>query len=139
MGIPLQIKAIGAFAVFGAVIFGFDRHDLSTNYTPANARITKASTDCYVEKRKSKLVDRETGELAYMDCDLAPIAAEMHGYSDHHIKRRTEVRFVYVSPVDGKRHEGEWTDRNAEVDEYRRGGTLPMHAHNEKADKYRVN
>ena len=112
--------------------------DLSMNYTEVQARVTKSTVDCYVENSGGKLVERETDKLAYMDCDLAPIAASMHGYDDSDVHRRAKYEFIYRSPVDGSRQKGEATDRNAAKDEYRRGKVVMVYGHNEEPAKYRT-
>lgn len=134
----LQLKVYAGMFAAGGLFMAASAVDLSMNYTKVNARVTKSTTDCYVENSSGKLVERETDQLAYMDCDFAPFAAKMHGYDEGDIHRRSTYEFVYNSPVDGSRQKGEATDRHAAKGEYARGKVVTVYGHKTEPAKYRT-
>ncbi len=135
----LKLKAIGAggaLLFFGGLMLG-DANNLKKNYTLVDARITSVEIDCYVKKRKKKLVEKGTGKLAYMDCEIAPLAAERFGYDDNDIHRRATITYRYRSPVDNKRYKGTYT-RESNIDGYRKGRIIRVHAHTSEPGKSRT-
>lgn len=136
-----KIYALGVVAVGGGAMFAMDRYDLHANYVPAKARIVASEEDCYVKSRgyrsKKSLVDKTTGELAYMDCAIAPYIARAKGFSEDDVKRRVKLSYVYVSPVDGSTQTGTWVSRNASRP-LAEGDTLPIRAHKQEPATARV-
>lgn len=120
----------GAVVVSGVGILIHDRFDLSANYTQVKAQITTVEVDCFIKNRRGKIVDKRTNELAYMSCEIAPIAAHRHGYNKHDIKKRAKVTYDYISPVDDNYYSGEFT-RTGNVDVYVTGKEIPVYAHRE--------
>ena len=134
----LQLKFYAGLLAVGGVYVATSAADLTVNYTEVQARITKSTTDCYIENRNGRITDRRTDELAYMDCDIAPDAAAAFGYASSDIHRRSSYEFVYASPVDGSRQTGSAVDRNAAEGEYARGAVIDVYGHNEQPATYRM-
>lgn len=137
----MQIKIIAGVALLGGGFFAADRYDVHTNYTPGEATITDVSTVCRIEKRgrksKSRIVDKETGEVATMDCAIAPDVAREFGYDEDDIRRDVTLKYRYESPVDGEYYRGTHEDRDARRT-YEEGDTLPLRMHKEEPGKSRV-
>jgi hypothetical protein len=134
-GIGTRMKIIGAvFGVFGLVVAA-DYADRSANYEQTDARLVSVKFDCYVEGGRKKVVEKSSGEMAYMDCGLAPFAAEQFGHSKDDIKRRATLRYVYRSPVDGTQQSGLFTHMNAP--KYSVGQRVTIYAHTSTPDKSR--
>lgn len=132
----LKIKAVvacGAVVVFAGMMFS-DANELKKNYTVVDAKITSVEIDCYVKKRKKKLVVKGTSEMAYMDCKIAPLAAEQFGYDQDDVHRRATITYRYRSPVDNKRYKGSYT-RTGDIDDYKKGKIIRVHAHNSEPGK----
>ncbi|MEM7429440.1 MAG: hypothetical protein AAF441_25465 [Pseudomonadota bacterium] len=123
----------GIAAVVGFTMFD-QASDLKKNYTRVDATITNASVECYVETRKRRLKEKSTGNMAYMDCDIAPAAAKHFGFSESDIKRRVTVTYEYESPVDGNYYNGEFT-RKSDIESYVDGARIKVFAHKEKPGK----
>jgi hypothetical protein len=109
------IGGIAALAGIGvlAIVIQIDR---ATNYTKTNGQITELSTDCYVKRGKSSVVEKDGGGLAYMDCDLAPLAAIKFNMSEQDVKKRTKITYSYTSPLDQKTYFETYTDEPANQD-----------------------
>lgn len=135
----MQIKAmlvvVGGLAVFAAV----SETDKRMNYVEAEAVVTSASFDCYVRSGKKSLVEKKTDKLAYMDCDIAPYAAEEFGYSKSDVHKRITMVYRYVSPVDGSRQLGEYKGTGSDEVRYRKGTRFTVYAHKEDPAKSRLN
>ncbi len=123
----------GVVAFVGWTMFD-QASDLKENYTRVDATIQTAKVDCFIKKYKKKLVDKTTGQLAYMDCDVAPMAAKHFGYSESDIQKRVTVKYEYESPVDGNYYTGEFT-RKSDVESYASGVEIKVYAHKKIADK----
>ena len=133
----LQLKLYG---LVGAGLVGFytiSMTDRGMNYVETEARVIDSKVDCFVKAYKSKLIEKSTGKMAYMDCKLAPIAAEMHGYSKSDIRQRVQFTYEYVSPVDGSRQRDKHT-AESNVERYGKGKTFTVYAHKEDPAKSRI-
>lgn len=135
----LKLKAIAGVVVVVGVggLMLSDANDLKENYTLVDAKITSVKVDCYVKKRKKKLVVKGTSETAYMDCKIAPIAAEQFGYDEDDVHRRATITYRYKSPVDNKRYKGSYT-RTSKIDTYKKGKIIRVHAHKTEPEKSRT-
>jgi hypothetical protein len=129
-GVGILALAGGAMAV--------DQYNLSTNYTEVEGKVTSTKVDCYVEGGRSKLVEKETNQMAYMSCAEAEAAAVEFGYKPKDVHRRVELSYNYRSPVDGNMYTGTYTDSDADEGEYKKGGALMVHAHIETPDESRI-
>ena len=125
---------LGAFVAVGAVV---SQADKSMNYTPTSAVVTTSKIDCFVKDSKSQIIDKETGKLAYMDCDLAPIAAMMHDHDASDIQQRVKFKYAYYSPIDGSRQSGSKTKTDSSAGDFVKGYQFTIHAHKEELGKTR--
>ncbi|MEO9875447.1 MAG: hypothetical protein ABJM26_08355 [Anderseniella sp.] len=138
----LKIKAtvIGGIVV---VLFGHmlhDANDLKTNYKTVDASITKVTIDCYIKKRRRKIIDSRTNKMAYMDCEIAPLVAAKHDYSEHDVHKRATIQYRYTSPVDKRMYDGsfELTGR-FKLEKYVPGTNINVYAHKTKPTDSRRN
>lgn len=134
----LNLKVYGLIGVNGAGAYGVSEADKSLNYIETSAIVNEVEIDCYVKSRKSKLEVKSTGELAYMDCKVAPYMAEAKGMSKKDIKKRAIVTYRYRSPVDNTRQTGEHTIKNYR-DDYKPGHEFTIFAHKENPKQTRWN
>ncbi len=133
----MQLKMYGGIAVVAVIGAAVSQVDKSMNYIETPAIVTSASVDCFVKDSNSEVVEKATGKLAYMDCLMAPIAAEMHGHSARDVKQRVKFEYEYTSPVDGSRQSGERTMTN-NVERYdAEGKTFMIYAHKSDVAKRR--
>lgn len=126
-----SLFAVGAVATISGVSFA----DRAMNYVETPAVVTAAEVDCYVKASKSELIDKTTNELAYMDCDLAPLAAQMHGFKEADIKKRTKLKFKYVSVADGSKQVGTYEDKGRT---YKVGQKIQVYSHKTEPQSVRV-
>jgi len=123
--IALAVVVIG---VAGVGLMLAQAYDLKTNYTLVDAKIMSVVTECSIKAGKEKIVKKDTDELAYMDCSLAPIVAKQHGFKKSAISKRIKVTYDYRSPVDGRVYSGDFM-RTGKVDGIREGKMIQVHAH----------
>lgn len=133
----MGLKIYAVMGGLAAVAVGVSEADKSANYIPTEATVTSAQIDCYVKNRKSQLVEQDTETRAYMDCELAPLAAEYHGYSGSDVRQRVTFEYRYKSPVDGSRQTGNHISTSDIEDYDRRGKKFMIHAHKEDPAKRR--
>ncbi|MEZ5920698.1 MAG: hypothetical protein R3C60_05040 [Parvularculaceae bacterium] len=130
-------RQIAIFGGLGALIGGtmfVQADDLKKNYTQVDATIKEVKVDCYLRDARRKLVEKDTKELAYMDCALAPFAAKKFGYGEKNIHQRAKISYSFLSPVDRNFYKGEFT-RSGDVDKYVKGSTIRVYAHKSEPDK----
>jgi len=130
---------LGIFALIGAGV-GFSELDKSMNYVETNATVVSMEVDCFIKAGKRSVVVKETDDLAYMDCDMAPMVAVKFDHDESDIHKRAKIAFEYVSPVDGGTYSGDTTkeyERNFR--DYSVGSNFMVYAHKEKPGKSRVN
>ena len=134
----MQIKSlllvVGGIAVFAAV----SETDKRMNYVETDAVVTSATYDCFVRNGKKRLVEKKTDELAYMDCDVAPYAAQEFGYEKSDVHKRISMVYRYNSPVDGSRQLGEYKGTGAAEVAYKKGTHFTVYAHKEDPAKSRL-
>ena len=126
------------FGTIAAVVAGFtayDKYDKSTNFQPVDARISDVSDECYMEKVEG----RKTSTSDLLGCERAELLTRQHpkwhGYA---IKHKIEIRFAYVSPVDGATHASSLTMSDfPNGQQLRAGDVLRVLASKTKADKTR--
>ena len=133
----MSLKVYGGLGALLLVGAGVSQADKKMNYTPTEAVVTSAVVDCYVESGNEKLVHKDTEELAYIDCDMAPYAAVMNDFDADDVHYRVKFDFAYNSPVDGSRQTGSHTKRGKTADAYKRGHRFTIHAHKEEPSKNR--
>ncbi len=129
-----QIVGMGAiFTGVGGMMF-FQAKDLEENYVKTNATIKTVTVDCYIENSRGKIVEKETDDLAYMDCLMVPFVAEKHGYRESDIHKRAQIEYVYLSPIDDNYYYGDFTRKN-NVDGYTVGAAIQVFTHKTEPDK----
>jgi hypothetical protein len=134
----MSLKTYGIIGVIAAGAYGVSEADKSMNYIETSAIVNEVEVDCYAKNSNTKLEVKATGELAYMDCDIAPLIAEAKGMSKNDVKKRAVVTFRYRSPVDNSRQTGKHTISNYK-DNYDPGREFKIFAHKEKPKKTRWN
>ena len=128
---------IGGVAFAGGALLYNQSGELRANYTLVNAKITKVMLECYIERHEKKVVQKESSELAYMDCTVAPLVARQHGFENTDIKRRASVTYRYRSPVDDELYTGMYV-RMGTVETLVPGKIIRIHAHKVQPDKTRT-
>ena len=126
-----KLAVIGGIGVYAAVSFA----DREMNYVETEAVVTAATADCFVESGKRELVEKATNKRAYMDCDMAPLAAQLHDFKESDVKRRTKLKFKYVSAADGSRQTGEHTDEGRTA--YKVGQKIRIYTHKSEPETMR--
>lgn len=116
------VVTVGAGAMF------VQANDLKKNYALVDAKITSVSIDCFIKAGRKKVVERETDKLAYMDCEMAPTVASIHGFKTGDIKKRATITYRYRSPVDQAVYTGSYTREHA-VDDFVAGKEIQVYAH----------
>jgi hypothetical protein len=83
----------------------YNQYDKAVNYQPVDARVSAVDEQCYMEKVEHGGVTKTTSTSDLLPCDKAELLVRLHpkwqGYTINH---KIEVRFAYVSPVDGGTH-----------------------------------
>lgn len=135
MSLHAKGMVLGVLGIGGMV--AMDQANLRNNYEKIDGVIKTAVVDCFVKEGKSKIVTKKDDRLAYMDCELAPVAAEAHGFSKSAIKQRVSFVYNYKSPVDGKTYEGRETEEKIDAKKFKVGSMVKIYAHKEEAAKSR--
>ncbi|MEO0329063.1 MAG: hypothetical protein AAF217_10770 [Pseudomonadota bacterium] len=130
----MQLKLFGALGLLGLGALGMSEADKYVNYIETSAIVTSVNTDCYIEAGGRKVVDQRTNELAYMDCEVAPRIAMIHGHSATHIKRRNKIEYKYNSPMNGAPHTGFSTIAETSMGLYRMNQNIRIYVH--QSDPY---
>ncbi|MEZ5922532.1 MAG: hypothetical protein R3C60_14455 [Parvularculaceae bacterium] len=130
-------RQVAIFGGLGALIGGtmfVQADDIKKNYTQVDATIKEVKIDCYLRDGRRKIVEKDTHDLAYMDCTMAPFAAKKFGYSENNIHQRATVAYSFLSPADGNFYKGEFT-RSGDVEKYVEGATISVYAHKTEPGK----
>jgi hypothetical protein len=133
---------LAVFGTIAAAVAGFavyDKYDKTTNFQPVDARISTVSEQCYMEKAERGVLTKTTSTSDLLPCELAELLTRGHpkwqGYAIHH---KIEIRFAYVSPVDGATHASSLTmSAFPKGQQLRAGDVLRVLASKTKADKTR--
>jgi hypothetical protein len=133
----LKLKMYGAMMVVGTVAIGVSQADKTMNYEPTEAVVKSAKVDCYIESGKRFVAEKATNRMAYMDCDIAPMAAEQFDHEPSAIKERVKFTYRFKSPADGSMQTGEYESKDSDV-KYRNGTKFFVYAHKTEAQKSRV-
>lgn len=133
----IQLKSIGVVAAAVGVFAVVDQTDKRLNYTPVPAEITELKIDCRLENDDKKLVDKETDEIAYMDCSFAHVAAVKYDYKENDIKKRATITYAFTSPVDNQVYEAEYVDKYFDDGDYALNAQVEVFAHKKTANKSR--
>jgi hypothetical protein len=125
-----KVAVVGAIGVYAAVSYA----DRGMNYVETEAVVTAAAIDCFVKNGKRELVQKDTSKLAYMECDMATVAAPMHGFKESDIHKRTKLTFKYLSAADGSKQTGEHTK---EYGSYKVGQKIKIYSHKSEPETMR--
>jgi hypothetical protein len=132
----LRLIGAGAGVVFMGGVFAVIMIDRSVNYQTVQARLDAVTATCHLEKKGFK--SREWTDEHPCD-EIADAKANDPQYASFHIKRSNTAEVAYVSPVDGKEHEGKLyhttTDDEAPFGGAKEGELMPILAHTSKADR----
>jgi hypothetical protein len=118
---------------------GYDNYDKNTNFQPVDARISAVSDQCYMEKVEHGAVIKTTSTSDLLRCELAELLTREHPkWQGYAIKHKIEIRFSYVSPVDGASHASSLAmSAFPKGQQLRAGDVLRLLASKTKADKTR--
>ncbi|WP_426442670.1 hypothetical protein [Bradyrhizobium genosp. P] len=131
---------------FGIVCAGlasihiYNEFDKRVNFRPVDARISQVKEQCYLEK-SDVAESGKTWSSDLLPCGFAVLSAQMHPkWQGATVKHKIEVRFAYISPVDGAAHElslqmAAYPDGR----EMRAGDIFPVQASRKQADRTRAN
>ena len=99
---------LAVFGTIAAAVAGFaiyDKYDKNTNYLPVDARISVVNEQCYMEKVERGVLTKTTSTSDLLPCDVAEVLTRGHpNWQGFTIKHKIEIKFAYVSPVDGATH-----------------------------------
>lgn len=134
---------LAGFMIVAVGLAGFaayDQYDKRVNFRRVEARISAVNDQCYMEKVTRDGITKTTSTSEMLRCELAQVLTREHpkwqGYS---VKHKIEIRFAFVSPVDGATHTSSLemaTFPNGRP--LRAGEILPVLASKTKADKTRA-
>ena len=129
----------GAFAVFAVFVMAYDQYDKKTNFQPVNARISAVNEQCYMENVERGVLTKTTLTSDLLSCDRAMLLTREHPkWQGYTVKHKIEVRFAYISPVDGTtRTSSQQMSAFPDGKPLRVGDTMPIRASKTKADKTR--
>jgi hypothetical protein len=135
----MRLAVFGTIAVATAGVAAYDNYDKHANYQPVDARISDVSEQCYMEKIEHGVVVKTTSTSDLMRCELAEVLTRAHpAWKGFAIKHKIEIRFAYVSPVDGATHDSRLTmSAFPKGQPLQAGDVLRVLASKTKADKVR--
>ena|ERR1700760_2630118 len=97
----MRLVVFGTIAAAVAGFAAYDKYDKSTNYQPVDARVSAVNEQCYMEKVEG----RRTSTSDVLRCELAEVLTREHPkWQGYEVKHKIEIRFTFVSPVDGASH-----------------------------------
>ena len=136
----MRLAGIMIVAVGAAGLAAYDQYDKRMNFQRVDARISAVNDQCYMEKVTREGITKTTSTSDLLRCELAQVLTREHpkwqGYS---IKHKIEIRFAFVSPVDGATHTS-----SLEMSAFpngrplRAGEVLPVLASKSQPDKTRA-
>jgi hypothetical protein len=136
----MRVVLCGIFCVGLAGLHAQIEFDKRVNFQPIDARVSAVNEQCYMEKTEG-LVSGKTWTSDLLPCELAARLTREHPkWQGYDIKHRIEVRFDYISPVDGATHAS-----SLEMSAYpdgralRAGDIFPVQASRNWAHKTRAN
>ena len=134
----MRLVVFGTVAAAVAGFAAYDKYDKNTNYQPVDARISDVVINA-TWRKSSAAVSRRRRQPRPLGCDLAELLTRAHpkwqGYAINH---KIEIRFSYVSPVDGATHASSLTmSAFPKGQQLRAGDVLQVLASKTKTDKTR--
>lgn len=129
-----------AIAAIAFVVAVHDQYDKNTNFQPVNARISAVNEQCYMEKVERGVLTKTTLTSDVLNCDLAKALTREHPkWQGYAVKHKIEVRFAFVSPVDGTtRTSSQQMSAFPDGRPLRAGDIFPIRASKTEADKTRT-
>ncbi|QPF82224.1 hypothetical protein IC762_20870 [Bradyrhizobium genosp. L] len=101
----MRLVFFGVICAGLAGIHIYNEFDKRVNFRPIDARISQVKEQCYLEKPDGA-ESGKTWSSDLMSCEFAVLASRMHPkWQSADVKHKIEVRFAYISPVDGATHE----------------------------------
>ncbi len=101
----MRLAAILIIAVGAAGLATYDQYDKRVNFKRVEARISAVSDQCYMEKVTREVITKTTSTSDLLRCELAQVLTREHPkWQGYTIRHKIEVRFAFVSPVDGATH-----------------------------------
>ena len=114
--------------------------DKRVNFQPIDARVSAVNEQCYMEKTEG-FASEKTWVSDLLPCELAALLTREHPkWQGYDVKHKIEVRFDYISPVDGATHAS-----SLEMSAYPDGRPLhagdifPVQASRDHANRTRAN
>ena len=140
----MAMKLVVPTVLAGLVAVAFAKRE--NHFVETTGEVTSVKTECYIEGRKKRVVEKDTNKLAYMDCEFAPAVAEKFGHAKGDIGVRAKVSYEYKSPADGQWHNGQYSYTFRQADEHASkaaerfsvGQSIKVSAHGKDAAKSRV-
>jgi hypothetical protein len=136
----MRLVVYGMFCVGLAGLHVYGEFDKRVNFQPIDARVTAVNEQCYMEKTEG-LGSGKTWTSDLLPCELAELLTREHSkWQGYDVKHKIEVRFDYISPVDGATHAS-----RLEMSAYPDGRPLlagdifPVQASRDQASKTRAN
>ncbi|WLA78505.1 hypothetical protein [Bradyrhizobium elkanii] len=133
----MRLGLYGMIAVAVASFYVYGELDKRLNFRPIDARVSSVREQCYMEKTEGSR--SSTSDL--LPCELTELLARHHPkWQGADIKHKIEIRFAYISPVDGAAHES-----NLQLAAYpdnrqlSSGDIFPVQASRKEANRTRVN
>jgi hypothetical protein len=135
----MRLAVFGTIAVAAAGLAAYDKYDKTTNFQAVDARISAVNEQCYMEKVERGVVTKTTSTSDLLPCERAELLTRVHPkWQGYAIKHKIEIRFAYVSPVDGATHAASLTmSAFPNGRPVRAGDVLRVLASKTKADKTR--
>lgn len=130
----IQGKMLAVMLVGGGVVYGVSELDKSMNYVETTGVVTSAKVECFIKTGKRSVVVKNSDELAYMNCTIAPMVAKRFGHEKSAIKKRAKIEYKFNSPVDGKSYTGNFIEKY-NVAKYKHGAKFKVFAHKSSAEK----
>ena len=136
----MRLVLYGMFCVGLAGLHVHNEFDKRVNFQPIDARVSAVNEQCYMEKKEG-LVSGKTWTSDLLPCGLAALLTRDHPkWQGYDIKHKIEVRFDYISPVDGATHAS-----SLEMSAYpdgrplQAGDIFPVQASKDQANRTRAN
>ncbi|HEX7920910.1 MAG TPA: hypothetical protein VF583_08155 [Bradyrhizobium sp.] len=133
----MRLGLYGMIAIGVAGLYAYIEFDKRVNFRPIDARVSSVKEQCYLEKTE----DNRSSTSDLLPCELTELLARHHPkWQGADIKHKIEIRFAYISPVDGAAHES-----NLQLAEYpdnrqlSRGDIFPVQASRKEANRTRAN
>lgn len=130
-----KITFVVTLMAFLAAVAVWVQYDWQTSYMPVNARVSRSTTLCHIEKNGRKVVDKVDRQTIEVPCAIAYAAVETgQRWAGLDVVARTAIEYIYVSPVDRRSYAGN-ADHAAKTLQV--GDIIEIRAHKKIAAKSR--